>query len=474
MKTVTTLFVLVLSLNCAWCQEGITFKVEKLSPPERPLYMIPSDELYKGLIMADADISPGEIEAGKIDFPFDIIAKSEMPDSLVSIGYHSFFNGMYLAYADHRPFVLSPDMIWLLISQGFARHVNANPESLRHHFVDFTEKMTLVVHSTDVSLTDPGSKWETLFPKFTEQLSGNTKDNLIELLSADFSTTTPVEKVASEITIMESMKPYFEFVHIYIVCGIPEITLRGTTADWQKILDKTKQLSRYDLKWWTDELIPLLEEFVKTSEGKIDKAFWRNMFKYHTPKEYGSPKEIDGWIVKFYPYDSKGKRNNLRNILRPIGEERLPEEIVKVDLKHFEISPNGKSEETILELWAGFIGLEQNRKTYALTPRIGWMIKKKDIDNTGLQQKFESRSDDSGGIHIRVEEVPPALLELKAIRDLKIDFIDRIIIPEEMKDIVIQKLTLTGQISSDEIKRIKGMFPHSTLTINRKVILQVN
>lgn len=45
---------------------------------------------------------------------------------------------MYQAYADHRPFVLSPDMIWLLISQGFARHINANQESMRNELVDFS------------------------------------------------------------------------------------------------------------------------------------------------------------------------------------------------------------------------------------------------------------------------------------------------------------------------------------------------
>ncbi|MCI5212341.1 MAG: DUF4419 domain-containing protein, partial [Candidatus Electrothrix sp. ATG2] len=30
---------------------------------------------------------------------------------------------------------MSPDMFWLLICQGFARHVNANSEELRHRFV---------------------------------------------------------------------------------------------------------------------------------------------------------------------------------------------------------------------------------------------------------------------------------------------------------------------------------------------------
>jgi len=87
--------------------------------------------------------------------------------------------------------------------------------------------------------------------------------------------------------------------------------LKGTTEDWQKILDWTQKLGKYDLKWWTNELEPILEQFIDVSKGDIDKDFWRNMFKYHSQKKYGAPKVIDCWIVKFFPYDKDGKRNNL-------------------------------------------------------------------------------------------------------------------------------------------------------------------
>src|SRR5690606_32803682 len=114
-----------------------------------------------------------------IDFPFHIIAKSEAPDSLVFFGYHSFFNGMYEAYAHHRPFVLSPDMIWLLISQGFARHVSANPELLKKEFVDFDGKRSLIVRNDRLALNSPASTWETIFPEFTKQIAAHTGKDFI-------------------------------------------------------------------------------------------------------------------------------------------------------------------------------------------------------------------------------------------------------------------------------------------------------
>lgn len=261
------LFGLLISCSVPiFAQNGITFKVEKLSKPEELLHLNSQDDIYKSLILSYMDIEPYEIKKKHIEIPYHIIAKSQSPDSLVSFGPNSFFNGMYQAYADHRPFVLSPDMIWLLISQGFARHINANQESMRNNLVDFSGKLSLIVRA-DKKLEDPTFSWEEIFPQFTKQISEHVGNHLTELLTCNFSTTTSLEKVASEITIMEAVKPYFEFIIIRIVCGIPEITLEGTPEDWEKVLQKARSLKEYKLEWWISELEPLLEEFVKASKG---------------------------------------------------------------------------------------------------------------------------------------------------------------------------------------------------------------
>jgi hypothetical protein len=356
-------------------------------------------------------------------------------------------------------------MIWLLISQGFARHVNANPENLRHHFVDFSDKISLIVIADNIRLDNPNSPWEEVFPEFTKQIAEYTGSEIINLLSSDFSTTTSVEKVASEITIMEAMKPYFEFIVLTPICGIPEITLQGTPDDWQKILDKTKQLEKYDLDWWTKELEPILEEFVKASKGEINKEFWINMFKYHSIEKYGASKSIDGWIVKFFPYNKHGKRNNLKEL--EDRNEHLPEEIVKVDLKHIDL---GTKIITQLELWAGFIGLEENQENFALTPKIGWMIRKKDIDTTDLKQKLEAKNNSGWGISIRVNKFPTALLSLEKIKNIEIEFLDEIIIPDEFANIKVDRLTLRGRIEEVELERIIKMFPNSLININWKFV----
>jgi len=449
-------------------QNGVTFKIEELKKPDGLLWLKSKNDIFRQLILSDVNISEYEIEENKIDFQYNIISSGTLPDSLVNFGYHSFFNGMYQAYADHRPFVLSPDMIWLLISQGFARHVNANAEELRKYFVDFNGKISLIVMNDSILLDNPKSPWENVFPEFTKQISAYTGQELINTLSCDFSTTSLTSKIASEVTVMEEIKPYFDFIVIYSVCGIPEITLEGTSSDWQKVLDKAKYLRKYQLGWWIDEIEPLLEEFINASKGNIDRKFWRNMFKYHSQKEYGAPEIIDGWIVKLFPYDKEGKRNNLKEIVNK--KNNLPNEIVKVDFQYIKVDGN-KTENTPLELWAGFVGLEQNHNSYSLKPQIGWMIRKKDIGNKALVEKFKTDNSSNfngiwGGIMIRVKIFPKELLKLDQIKYLEIEFLDDIIIPDEISNIKIDKFKMTGKISKLEIERIRKLLPNTELIIN--------
>ena len=263
-------YLFILCSTSIVAQNGITFEVEQLSKPEK-LYPVASpDEIYRYLMLFDNESTIRITEKDIWKPPFNVIAKSESPDSLLYFGYNSFFCGMYQAYADHRPFVLSPDMIWLLINQGFAQHVNANHESLRKYFVNFSGKESLIVQSHK-KLKDPSLLWEEIFPQFTEQIRKEVGGHLVETLTCNFSTTTSLEKTVSEITIMETVKSYFEFITIMIVCGIPEITLEGTPQDWEKVLNKARGLKEYKLEWWISQLEPLLEEFVKASKGEVNK-----------------------------------------------------------------------------------------------------------------------------------------------------------------------------------------------------------
>lgn len=161
-------------------------------------------------------------------------------------------------------------------------------------------------------------------------------------------------------------------------CGIPSVTIEGTVDDWKKILKKLDFLSQYDLEWWVSEMKPVIQKIIDTKQGKFDKEFWMDMIKYHREGLYGSYTDIDGWLLKFYPYYDNGTRANLKKI-ESIGE--LPSELVRVP---FTFCINADRETTVktynMEFWSGFMGMKQDEETYNMKPEIGWAINLLDED----------------------------------------------------------------------------------------------
>ena len=437
----------------------VTIKIEELSKPEKLLPVSSTNRIAEDLVLQDAQLYLSVMERMKAGYNYNVLSVNVDAERLVGYGSHSFFYGMYEAYANHRPFVLSPDMVWMLIAQGFSHHINANPEKYRDKLVDFSDKLSLVVESEKPL---DSAQWDVLIPRFAEEIRENTKGTIVETMIADFSTTTQFEQIASEITLMETTKAYFEYVVMYIACGIPEVTLLGTTEDWQKVYDKAMQLRSYGLGWWIDELEPILKKFIDASKGKKDVKFWRKMFKWHTQKEYGAPNIIDGWIVKFFPYDKDGKRFNLKTLTR---DSNLPDEISKVDVRFIELLEDGTKEETMIELWGGFMGLKQDTNTYELTPKIGWMVKKQ--DDSLVVESVKKRMSYSE-LEMKVKEVPVVLKKLDSIPSLSLYFKDEVVFPEWMKTKKIKFLYVEGKISDEEKDKILGWYPNTEIILKRK------
>lgn len=433
----------------------VTIKIEKLSKPDKLLPLREPMDIAQSLARYNAHVPYGEF------YENEVLSMNIDADSLVNYGhwFHPFFYGMYDAYAEHRPFVLSPDMIWMLIAQGFSHHINSDPEKYRDRMVDFTDKLSLVVES-DQPLDS--AEWEALIPRFAEEIRNNTKGAIAETMIADFSTTTQYEQIASQITLMETTKAFFEFVVIRVACGIPEVTLLGTTEDWQRVYDKAMKLRSFDLDWWINELEPILKKFIDASKGKKDVKFWRNMFKWHTQEEYGAPNIIDGWIVKFFPYDKDGKRFDLKTLTR---DSNLPDEISKVDVRFMELLEDGTKEETMIELWGGFFGLEQNPENFALAPKIGWLVKKKTDEESAnlVRLKYDMKEE---GINLKIKEIPLVLNKLDTFPSLTLQFKDKVYFPEWMKNKQMRLLRVYGDISTEERNKLLTWYPSAKIVVN--------
>lgn len=62
------------------------------------------------------------------------------------------------------------------------------------------------------------------------------------------------------------MSSYFQYT-FGSLCGIPAITLEGTAEDYQSIRRRVQALSEYDLSWWTEALLPVVDQFIQAADA---------------------------------------------------------------------------------------------------------------------------------------------------------------------------------------------------------------
>ena len=295
--------------------------------------------------------------------------------SLVDGGDNPFVSMVCLAYAEHRPIVLSPDIMWILICNGFSQYVNNDPDKFRDYLVSHERKKKLEIRTNLETTT--AQKVE----MFAALIGENTKGDLDELMTCNFSTTGMVEHMVSQITLMDAVKPYFEFVERMAGCGIPSVTLEGTPDDWKLLRKKTRELGNYGVKEWTDRLDPILKEFVAASEGKPNVEFWWNMaikgrpLDFHLKSDGCIPlydgTKFDGWFLEFIPFDSFGKRPE-----KIAYGHDLPTVMTSVPVtQHIEDDFGNVIQTNHLEVRAGIVGLTQDVETKTLRPEIGWLVK---------------------------------------------------------------------------------------------------
>ena len=226
------------------------------------------------------------------------VEQTSVPGSRLIDGPGPHLAGLsHLAFADHRHMILDPDTVWLTIEKGLAIHITENAEELRQQFVKFDGKKTIEIQRNNF-IKGGVNDWESCFDEFSEKIGEEIGENKRELIVGNFSTTNKLQRVTSEIMLMEAMSKYFSYA-CSTACAIPLVTLEGTVEDWENIRDRTRALSEFGLSWWTDELLPVLDQLVLTAKGKPDLDFWVSWYKEGGGS--GGP-FIDGHVTKFYPY----------------------------------------------------------------------------------------------------------------------------------------------------------------------------
>ncbi len=276
----------------------VTFAVDAVVPasdrlPTRPLRTLFADALALG-----AD--PGT----------HVIDQPEADPLLTAVS---------LAFRQHRPLVLSPDVVWLTIARGIGQHISFNAESLRTRLVRHIGKETLVLPVLEAPRAQ-ASDWALVVGRLRTLLAARIGEGRARFFECDFSTSTEVERIASQVVLLSSYAAYFDY-QVMCICGIPRVTLTGTPDDWRRIRERIELLAEVDLEVWQRSLAPILDQFVSTARGDVDVTFWQRI--YNPIDAYGGEK-ITGWVTRFYPYVKSGATVDQKNPMLelPIDEPR--------------------------------------------------------------------------------------------------------------------------------------------------------
>ena len=311
---------------------------------------------------------------------------------------HPVIGGLSYAFSSHRPVTFSPDMIWLMVAQGFANYVNDNSEQLRKQFVSHDGTVEILVVN-DFVKGSPENPWADALYLFSAAIRQHIGETAHDLLVPQFSTTGVHETAALEIVLMDAMQSYFTYVNGYS-CGIPEITLEGETEDWEKLSDSVQSLVSYrtssdSIEDWVGLLDPICRQFIAASKGDVDQDFWQSICRYQS---WSGGEGVSGWINAFFPYvrDKKngGTRENpwlafhdhsLHQFLYP------PMPVDRFDVEYDQYAPckddfplglacapfrwEIRDREFPMEFLGGFVGVAQDLVSYGLRPEIGWAVR---------------------------------------------------------------------------------------------------
>lgn len=322
-------------------------------------------------------------------------------DCLADVHCHPLFAAVHHAHVGHFPLVLSPDMLWNAILQGLAQHVKNNAERLRPRLVAHAGRKTIEVQRVDFAPGSPENPWAEVIAEFSAKVQEQVGEKYADLIPA-FTTTGPVERTACEVALLDTFQPYFQ-LRFYAACGIPEITLEGTPADWGVLERKLDSLEPFELDWWTPHLRMIAGQFRRAVRGDVNRTFWGNIYKHES---YYGMSTVSGWLALLVPYTKNHSTGSftVRNEVLGCGLDwvngTLPAEPPRESGRRFRFPsddsigvntgslPSGlsrapfrmttgsgdKARTRSMEFVGGFVGATQDPETLAVRPKLGWAV----------------------------------------------------------------------------------------------------
>merc|ERR1719219_2145205 len=289
---------------------------------------------------------------------------------------------IYEAYGNHYNLRTGPEDWWYTIIQTVALAIDGNSKSneVRKFFVQHEGKKELevIVGPPPLKLDSIDYSW--LFDQFSQKIEQNINvPAYVNQMIPDFTTTTSIHRIVSQITLMTSVQEFFEY-SMGTLCGIPAIEMKGTAEDWMKLGEKIKELRktlkpienaiglgktqyagyhRHGGSWW-DNVEEIASKLLDTYNGNPDEDWWSRII---TENSYGSGMpDFDGWFME-----------KLLNVKHATTIGSAPSGLVSIPMK---FSDPGREEKGAVI--AGMVGYKfhdpKNNTRPAVEPMHGWSL----------------------------------------------------------------------------------------------------
>lgn len=307
--------------------------------------------------------------------------------------------GYRMAYLHHFPIVINPSHFWLMILQGFSKHmeIENNSEKNRDKFVNFKGQKNIGIETGINLFTASDEQWIAFIEKLLDETKKNLKkdgQDFVGLLKKKFSTSTRESEVANNVTILSSFKKYFVYT-MAGTCGISKIRIEGTNEDWDLLLNKVEEIERFDndIAFWTKELKYIIQKIIDTLKTKEpDINFYKNIVQNTDKSMECKPDLVNGWIIKFIPYDCHGKKCNFNSPdFNGLAIDEIPTQITSLPFNLKNINKKGQIKNYDAEIYSGFFGIKQDKETLAIKPIIGYAIV--EVKDKKLEEQKKMKND---------------------------------------------------------------------------------
>ncbi len=168
-------------------------------------------------------------------------------DEVQVAGDTGLFGTVFEAWAHHAVLRTCPEDWWCVLITRVAVRVDnhAARPAVMALFVPGAEKK----QELEVDVLCPqgiySDVYSELFGGFSAAIAKKIAvPGYTEAVTADFSTTTPVQRLGSQITLLTSFQSYFDYHMGVCGCGIAAVEMRGSAADWARLGAKLAALRR--------------------------------------------------------------------------------------------------------------------------------------------------------------------------------------------------------------------------------------